>query len=254
MGTSTAPRRTPLQLLVVPLVAAGVVLGVWVAGGVITDDFRVSIALTTVWMAVAAGACLLIAIRSRPLRVPVLVTYVLTAGSLGVFLASTTLRDRVVDERVFTVSPPVTAAGASPARPPRPENRRLARGRFTSGEHATRGTATIVRLADRRTFVTLTSFSTSPGPDLRVRLASARTLDGGAADAVDLGALKGNRGNQQYRIPSGVSLRGRAVVIWCRAFSARFGSATLITPLSRAERRTSGRRGELERAGQEAIA
>ena len=60
-----------------------------------------------------------------------------------------------------------------------------------------------------------------------MRLAPARTLDGGASDAVDLGALKGNRGDQQYRIPSGVSLRGRAVVIWCRAFSARFGSAAL---------------------------
>jgi hypothetical protein len=182
-------------------------------------------------MAVAAGVCLLIAVRSRPLRIPVLVTYVLTAGSLGVFLGSTTLRDRVVDEQVFTASPPVTVAAvpadATPASPPRSKNRRLARGRFTSGEHATRGTATIVRLADRRTFLTLTSFSTSPGPDLRIRLASSRTLDGGASDAVDLGALKGNRGNQQYRIPSGVSLRGRAVVIWCRAFSARFGSATL---------------------------
>jgi hypothetical protein len=44
---------------------------------------------------------------------------------------------------------------------------------------------------------------------------------------VDLGALKGNRGNQQYRVPAGVRLRGRAVVIWCRAFSARFGSAVL---------------------------
>jgi electron transfer DM13 len=44
---------------------------------------------------------------------------------------------------------------------------------------------------------------------------------------VDLGALKGNRGDQQYRLPRGTGLRGRAVVIWCRAFSARFGSAVL---------------------------
>ena len=216
--------------MAVPLVAAAVVLGVWVTGGVITDDFRASIALTTVWMAVAGGLCLLIAVRNRALRVPVLAAYVLTAGLLGVFLASTTLRDRVVDEPVVTVPEPAAAAVAAepPGSPaPPPKNRQLARGRFTSGEHATRGTATIVRLADRRTFLTLTSFSTSPGPDLRVRLASYRTLDGGASDAVDLGALKGNRGDQQYRIPSGVSLSGRAVVIWCRAFSARFGSAAL---------------------------
>jgi hypothetical protein len=233
MLNATSPRRVSrrlVQFLAVATIAAAVVLGVWVTGGLVTDDFRASVALTTVWLAAAAGLCLLIAVRNRTLRVPVLATYVVTAGLLGVFLAATTLRDRVVDERVVTASlaaEPPAAAAAAPAPTPRPGNRRLARGRFTSGEHATRGTATIVRLADRRTFLTLTSFSTSPGPDLRVRLASARTLDGGASDAVDLGALKGNRGDQQYRVPSGVSLRGRAVVIWCRAFSARFGSAVL---------------------------
>jgi hypothetical protein len=235
MPTMTPPRRAvrgPVQLLAVPIVAAVVVLGVWVAGGLITDDFRGSIALTTLWMTIAAGVCLVIAVRHRALRVPVLATYVVTAGMLGAFLASTTLRDRVVDEQVVVAAPPVATPAAArpnaaPAPAPQPGNRRLARGRFTSGEHATRGTATVVRLADRRTFLTLTSFATSPGPDLRVRLASSRTLDGGASDAVDLGALKGNRGDQQYRLPPGVSLRGRAVVIWCRAFSARFGSAVL---------------------------
>jgi hypothetical protein len=219
----------------VPIIAVGLIVGVWVSGGLITDDFRASIALTTVWMTVAAGVCLAIAVRHRSLRVPVLATYVVTAGIVGTFLASTTLRDRVVDEQVVTAALPVTPASDPPAVPaeasptpaPRPRNRQLARGRFTTGEHTTRGTATIVRLAERRTFLTLTSFSTSPGPDLRVRLASSRTLDGGASDAVDLGALKGNRGDQQYRILPGVTLRGRAVVIWCRAFSARFGSATL---------------------------
>ena len=160
-----------------------------------------------------------------------LATYVVTAGLLGVFLASTTLRDRVVDEQVVTAPEPAAAAVAAepPASPaPAPRNRPLARGRFTSGEHATRGTATIVRLADRTTFLTLTSFSTLPGPDLRVRLASARTLDGGASDAVDLGALKGNRGDQQTRLPRGVKPPADArVVIWCCVFSARFGSAPL---------------------------
>jgi electron transfer DM13 len=235
MASLTAPRRTHrllAQVLAVPVVAVVIVLGVWVAGGVVTDDFRGSAALTTVWFAVAAGLCLLVAVRRPALRVPVIGTYLVTAGAVGVFLASTTLRDRVVSERVVTGAAPVAAGstpsvGASGAPAPRPKNVRVARGRFTSGEHATRGTAAIVRLADGRRFLTLTSFSTSPGPDLRVRLASSRTLDGGGPGAVDLGALKGNRGSQQYRIPASVGFRGRAVVIWCRAFSARFGSAVL---------------------------
>jgi hypothetical protein len=225
-------RRLVLQLAAVPVVAAMVALGVWVAGGLVTDDFRGSAALTAVWFIAAAGLCLIVAVRSRTLRFPVIGTYLVTAGAIGVFLASTTLRDRVVSERVVVgVDPaetaPVPRAGASPTPVPKRENVRLARGHFTSGEHATRGTVTVVRLANGRRLVTLTSFSTSPGPDLRVRLASSRTLDGGASDAVDLGALKGNRGDQQYRLPAGLSLRGRAVIIWCRAFSARFGSAVL---------------------------
>jgi hypothetical protein len=92
----------------------------------------------------------------------------------------------------------------------------VSRGRFVSGEHETRGVASVVRKRDGRRFLTLTGFDTSPGPDLRVRVGPAK---------VDLGALKGNRGDQQYSIPHGT--RVTSVVIWCRAFSASFGAAQL---------------------------
>jgi hypothetical protein len=85
----------------------------------------------------------------------------------------------------------------------------------------------VVRLADGRRFATLTGLMTSPGPDLRVRLQPGDSHDGGAPGAVDLGRLKGNRGDQQYAIPPGVRVGGRTLVIWCRAFSAPFGSARL---------------------------
>jgi hypothetical protein len=54
-----------IQLAVVPVVAALVVHGVGVAGGLVTDDFRGSVALTTIWFLLAAGMCLLVAFRSR---------------------------------------------------------------------------------------------------------------------------------------------------------------------------------------------
>jgi hypothetical protein len=117
-------------------------------------------------------------------------------------------------------------APEAPAVPQR-RNVELLSGRFRSGEHATSGRASIVRLADGRRFLTLTSFATSPGPDLRVRLVPGDSQNGGAASSIDLGALKGNRGSQQYRIPRNARLTGRSVVIWCRAFSAPFGSARL---------------------------
>jgi len=84
-----------------------------------------------------------------------------------------------------------------------------------------------VKLADGRRVLTLTSFETAAGPDLRVRIVPGASTDGGADEAIDLGALKGNRGDQQYALPDGLEARNHTVVIWCRAFSALFGSTLL---------------------------
>jgi electron transfer DM13 len=208
----------PIALLAFPAVVATVLAGVWVSGGVVSNDFRASMALTALWFAVSGAACVLIARRSRTLRIPVLAAFLLTAGATGAYLGATTLRDRVVHERVITAAP-VTGRSAPSVE--------LARGRFRSHEHATAGIASVVRAPDGDRFLTLTGFTTSPGPDLRVRLVPRGSFDGGADGAVDLGGLKGNRGDQQYAVPSGVDPTGRAVVIWCRAFSAPFGSAML---------------------------
>ena len=195
-------------VLAIPIVAGVVALGVWVAGGLLTNDFRASMALTAVWFGVTGLGCLLVARRSRRLRWPVLGAYVVTVALIGGYLGLTTVRDRVADETVVS--------GAA-----------LARGEFRSEEHHTEGTAAIVRTAGGNRYLTLTGFETAAGPDLRVRLVPGDTTDGGADGAVDLGALKGNRGDQQYRIPEDVSHAGRTVVIWCRAFSAPFGRAGL---------------------------
>jgi hypothetical protein len=233
MTTVHRTRSGYLSLLAIPVVAVVVLAGVWVAGGVISDDFRTSMALTAVWFLLAGAACVLVALRSRALRYVVLGTYVVTAGAVGVYLGLTTLRDREVHERVFTATPaaaadaPAASAGAERAPAPAPAAVEVARGGFRSHEHATSGAATVVRLADGRRFLTLTSFETSPGPDLRVRLVPEGSTDGGADGAVDLGGLKGNRGDQQYAIPPDAQIAGRSVVIWCRAFSAPFGSARL---------------------------
>jgi hypothetical protein len=227
--TTMLPQRSGYRsLLAIPVVAGVFLFGVWVAGGVVSNDFKTSMALTAAWFLLSGAACLLVARRSRALRAAVLATYVITAGAVGAYLGLTTLRDRVVHERVVTAAP-ATAAGkaATGARRSAPAAVEVARGRFRSHEHATTGEAAIVRLADGRRFLTLTSFETSPGPDLRVRLAPGGSFDGGADGAVDLGALKGNRGDQQYAIPRGVDAAGGTVVIWCRAFSAPFGSARL---------------------------
>lgn len=200
-----------MRWLSIPLVIGTIAVGVWVTGALITNDFRASMALTAVWFGVTGLACVLIAMRSRPLRVPVLGSYIVAVVAIGGYLGLTTVRDRVVDERVVS-------AGAD----------QTLRGDFRAGEHDTRGVAAVQRLPDGRRFLTLTAFETAAGPDLRVRVVPGGSNDGAAKGAVDLGALKGNRGDQQYRLPRNLALDGHTVVIWCRAFSAPFGTARLM--------------------------
>ena len=99
----------------------------------------------------------------------------------------------------------------------------IASGRFTNQAHNTSGLATLIEQPNGDRVVTLTRFKTDPGPDVRVYLVPDPAR--GIKDAVDLGGLKGNKGDQQYDVPAGTE--AGAVVIWCRAFTVAFGTATL---------------------------
>jgi hypothetical protein len=216
--------RALRALVLAAAAGAATVAGVFVAGGVITNDFRLSMALTALWFA-AAGAIALASFKAgRSIGIPLLAGYLIAATATGGYLAATTLRDKTVDETVVTGTP---AAALPAARGEAPANVQESSGRFVSGEHTTTGTARIVRLASGRRVLTLTGFETAAGPDLRVRVVPGAATDGGADGAIDLGALKGNRGDQQYALPQGFEPRNDTVVIWCRAFSALFGSAHL---------------------------
>jgi hypothetical protein len=217
-----------LRLLSIPAVAIVTVLGLWITGGVITDDSSLSMTLTAAWMTLAGLACLVIAFRSRTFRWPVLGAYVATALALGAYLAPSQLFDDVVNEQVATAAPaPATAAAASSPESSgaaRPRNVLIARGSFEPVAHGATGRASAIRLARGGRVLTLTGFEVSNGPDLRVRLLAGDDT----GDHVDLGALKGNKGDQQYEIPAGTDLRRYdTVAIWCRAFSVLFARAEL---------------------------
>ena len=216
----TSPRIALwLRLALVPLVAAIVLAGIWVAGGLLTTDFRLSMLLTAVWLGIAGLAALAVAVRWRPLALPVLGTVLVTAGSVMGYLLYASSVDKVVDEQVAVAAP-------SPEQAEREQNVALGHGGFESAAHDTSGRATLIRLAEGGRVLTLTDFETDPGPDLRVYLVTGDTDELG--DVVDLGALRGTRGNQQYELEGSVDAeRYRTVVIWCRAFSVAFGSARL---------------------------
>ena len=119
------------------------------------------------------------------------------------------------------------AASQSP--PPDPQVVRA--GSFRSLEHPTTGTAIVLRRPAGRLILRLERLSTSNGPDLRVYLShvpASNDLHAYRTGFIDLGALKGNQGSQNYAIPAGTDLSAfKSAVIWCRRFAVGFGVAPL---------------------------
>jgi hypothetical protein len=132
----------------------------------------------------------------------------------------------------------VQPVAAQPAVPSAVPPTVVAQGRFHSNAHTTLGTATVLDLGGGRRVLRLTGFRTSNGPDVRVVLVAARDVTDDAtvvrAGYVELGALKGTRGDQNYELPASLDLaRYRTVTIWCERFDVNFGSALSGTPPAR---------------------
>lgn len=154
-----------------------------------------------------------------------------------------------VDEQIPTVAaspaptPPSPAAtsgthlpSGTPGSPPVPAGPvQLASGSLISHEHATTGTVRIIQQPDGSRILTLENLDTSNGPDVHVWLSAADVVEGlggwytaGSAEHFDLGLIKGNQGNQVYKIPESVDLsRYKSVDLWCEQFSVSFGAAQL---------------------------
>lgn len=187
--------------------------------------------------------------RDRPRRARValalgVVAMVVIALALGVFQPWRLFTDTVVDEAspfTASVSAPATATapsatkaaepGAAPttAPAPTPESDGPRMSSFRSVAHPTAGTVTVGSTPTGGRAVFLEGLDTDNGPDLKVVLAADPGGDGhDAAAGLDLGPLKGNKGNQTYEVPGGTDLGGYThVVIWCARFQVAFGVADL---------------------------
>ena len=98
--------------------------------------------------------------------------------------------------------------------------------------HKGSGQATIYRSQDGSHLLRLENLNVTNGPDLHVILTPDPSPDSRgdvkAAGYVDLGKLKGNKGDQNYHIPSGVDINAQgSVVIYCQPFHVIFSVATL---------------------------
>ena len=132
--------------------------------------------------------------------------------------------ERLVVNRSVDEAMPTAPASSSP--------QPLEYGQFYGIVHPTAGTATIYRMGDGTRVLRFTSFSTSNGPDVHVYMIAAEDAKDVAtvqqAGFIDLGVLKGNIGDQNYKLSGNLDLgKYRAVSIWCKRFSVNFGAAPL---------------------------
>ena len=127
-------------------------------------------------------------------------------------------------------------ADSQPEVPREPKRQVNAEGSFISHEHPTSGKARIITLPDGSRVLRLVGLDTDNGPDLKVWLAAAPVIEGKDGwfvfdddEYLDLGPLKGNKGNQNYAIPADADISNlTSVTIWCDRFSVSFGAAELI--------------------------
>ena len=110
----------------------------------------------------------------------------------------------------------------------------VAMGSFKDADafHRGSGTATIFRTPDGSEVLRLENLDVTNGPALHVVLSThpdpERSEQVKQEGYVDLGDLKGNRGNQNYPIPAGVDTSiHKSVVIYCYPFAVVFSVATL---------------------------
>jgi len=125
-----------------------------------------------------------------------------------------------------TVSTPQTAL--APSTPPAFEPRVVNQGEFEGADdfHFGRGTALLIETAPETYVLRFEKFSVRNGPDLFVYLSP--DANGYADGALDLGELEGTDGAFNYDIPPGTDISNyRSAVVWCKAFSVPFATATL---------------------------
>lgn len=114
----------------------------------------------------------------------------------------------------------------------------LAEGKFITHEHDTTGSVKILKYSNGTRILRIENLKTSNGPKLEVWLTDAPVIEGldgwrvfDDGKFINLGALKGNIGSQNYSIPSETNLDDySSISIWCERFSVSFGAADLRKP------------------------
>jgi len=99
----------------------------------------------------------------------------------------------------------------------------ISEGDFVASAHDVVGKAVVIDMNGKK-ILRFEDFETINGPDLQIYLSKDNT----ASDIVNLGAIRGTKGNVNYEIPDGVDIsKYNHVLVWCRAFSVLFSYAVV---------------------------
>ena len=207
-------------------------LGLWIFAGLIAPGYISSIVLGVIWFVLCSWLIGRFWKRYPGLKWPARGAFLVTAVAIIAVVAATSLRDKTVHEKVVTGvklsdAPQTAKVPKKPKKPAPKQPIEVASGNFEDAEEGTAsGHAALVQLPDQSLKVTITDLDVAPGPDLRVYLVPGNGKD--VSHKLDLGGLKGNKGDQQYSVPRGTDTGAfQTVVVYCRAFSVAFGRAQL---------------------------
>jgi hypothetical protein len=162
-----------------------------------------------------------------------LLTAVLVYLAVGVFGVQTLFYDSEVNEDFTATSSasrgqdPSQAAESTPRDPVV-----VSSGRFHAVAHPGTGDAIVYRLGDGSYVLRLENLDIFNGPALYVYAVAAEDANDNKTvlntSILDLGPLKGNKGNQTYELPAEFNPeKYRAISVWCRRFSVNFATAPL---------------------------
>lgn len=243
--------RAPLaaQLLVLAVAIVATLAGLWVFGsplaGAVADALNVSrwwtsIAFCVIWF-VLASVILGKLRKQRPeFKVPLRIAFLVPVIAAGGAFAYSSLHDTTVNDKVaradvkasdLAALPPANQAAPGVSEPEivrgKPMNIELSSGSFSGIDHSAKGDVKVIRLAKGGNRLTLTNVDIENAPDLRLYMA-VDEVDGDVGEYKEIARLKGNKGNQQYKLPGSLDLKKYdVVVVWCKAFDVGVAQAPL---------------------------
>lgn len=162
------------------------------------------------------------ALPMKRIIIAVSITLAVLGAGVAYWLISPLFLTKTVNEVLPVAVIPVQTESVTTT----PALQTVYQGKFTGFDavHHGTGTASVIKTGDKTYVRFEEDFVVGNGPDLFVGFGK----DGAYIKGSEVGALKGDKGSQNYELPEGFdSGKYNEVWVWCRAFNVPFAKASL---------------------------